>query len=172
MKQILCTALMLFSITAFSQADCSARLKTKTFPDGEVMTSAKESINVAKGTTDGIFIDMVFTKNILINIGTLSKEIKCIGPKARLYVFFTDGSRLNLEHMAKLNCKGDLKLFFGEVFQNNKELETLKTKKIQMLGIEYSNTVNGEIKFKTENFEFTDAQATAFMNNLTCLSNL
>lgn len=164
-------ALMLF-LPAFSQADCTSILETKTYSDGSVMTSVKDRLKIPNNTGSGITVDMISSdKSLIVSFGTLAKEPECIGPKAKLYIYFTDGEKLKLEHMGKLDCKGNLSLYFAQAFNNLNELELLKTKNIKTIGIQYSKVVDKEIKFNTKDFELSSEQSETFRKSLTCLSN-
>lgn len=168
-KTLLSAAILLCSLSSFAQSDCLNMLKVDSY-NGKVMTSSKEPVKVLKDANDGIEITVVYGSNLILNIGTANRAVKCVRKNANMDITFTDGIKTSLKHMADLDCRGNFSVFLGEVFQNNDQLKMLETKKVKKLSITYSDTKDGKLVDTVQDFIFTDDQAKLFMQTMTCIS--
>ncbi|MFL9843404.1 hypothetical protein [Flavobacterium rhizosphaerae] len=192
MKKILLAALVFAYTAAFSQtsattndgkkvilnndgtwmyADCAELLKTENIR-GQNMTSAKEKVVVANGA-GGLSIDLIKGSSaVMINFSPADREVICVGTKAPMNVEFTDGTKITVTHMGKLNCEGNFSLFLGESVGTDKELELFKTKTIKKISIEYSKSENGSLVNYSRDSDFTADKAEKMRNIIKCLSNI
>jgi len=145
--------------------DCSNWVRTEEDKvSGVSFTSMKEYLIVSKnGGKNGFGITLMLTdrNTIILSIKAVGAG-GCIDKGGKINILFTDGSRLELASDGDFNCKGNATIYFGSVFGKKKQLEELKTKKIDVMRVWTSNS------YVQENFD--DDQAEQFKNAINCLT--
>jgi hypothetical protein len=116
--------------------DCNNLIVTETDQvTGITTTSAKKTQVIS--TDDGknrLGIFMLKTSpEYLILIIQATGGGPCADKGAKINFLFTDGSRLELASDGDFNCKAELTVYFGGVFGKKKQLDLLKSKKIQTI---------------------------------------
>jgi len=148
-----------------NSSDCSNWIATETDKvSGNTSTAAKNTLIVSTDggkTGFGIFM-MQSSKGGLILVIRAVGAGSCIDEGAKINILFTDGSRLELASEGDFNCKGKATVYFGGVFGKKKQLEELKTKKIQTMRVWTSDSYV-EKDFTTDNQE-------EFYNVINCLT--
>jgi hypothetical protein len=146
--------------------DCSNWITTTTDKvDGTTYTAGKNDLIIsADGGKKGISIYMFIPKDnaLILSIKAVGAS-SCIDDENKINFLFTDGSRLAMVNNAQFNCKGNASLFFGGILGKKRELEQLKTKKIQTMRVW---TTDGYVEE-----DFTVEQQEEFFNVINCLSN-
>lgn len=146
--------------------DCSNWITTTTDKvDGETYTAGKNDLIVSSdGGKKGLSIYMFIPKDnaLILSIHAVGAS-SCIDDENKINFLFTDGSRLAMVNNAAFNCKGNASLFFGGILGKKRELEQLKTKKIQTMRVW---TTDGYVEE-----DFTTDQQEEFFNVINCLTN-
>jgi prepilin-type processing-associated H-X9-DG protein len=88
---------------------------------------------------------------------------KCVDKGDQINILFVDGHRLDLSNTNDFNCDGSSTMYFGGGLGKKDEMKLLIAKKIK--------TMRVWTRDDYMQMEFTDAQATALMETLKCLSN-
>lgn len=151
------------SIAKVNSLDCSKWIKTKIDKvTGDTFTSAKDFLLVG-GWEKGIDIYMqkIFKRDLILYIHVL-EEISCIEVGEKINILFTDGSRLELANEGEFNCDGKATVYFGDNFGKKKQLEELKTKKIQTMRV---GTSDGYVEK-----DFTKDNQEEFYHVINCLT--
>ena len=76
----------------------------------------------------------------------------CIDKGSKINILFTDGTRLELASDGDFNCDAEATVYFGDIFGKKKELQELKSKKIQTMRV-WTNESYVEQDFTPENQE-------------------
>jgi hypothetical protein len=126
------------SIAKVDYSDCSNWIKTEIDKvSGDTFTGAKNTLIVStdRGETGlGIFMMQGIDGGLILLIQAVGAG-SCIDEEEKINILFTDGSRLELANDGEFNCKGEVTLYFGDKFGKKKQLEELKTKKIQTMRV-------------------------------------
>lgn len=122
---------------------------------GKSSTAAKKTIVVSKdGGKKGFGFFLMNSKNSLIISITVAGASSCIEDDAKMYVLFTDGTRLELINDGKFNCKSKYTQYLGGVFGKDSELELFKHKEIDTIRIWTSKSYVEEGFNKTQREDF------------------
>jgi len=138
-------------------SDCSNWIATETDKvSGNTFTAAKNALIVSadggrKGF--GIFMMQGSEAELILTIKAVGAG-NCIDEGAKINILFADGSRLELASEMDFNCERRATVYFGGVFGKKKQLEELKTKKIQTMRVWTNDgyvqedfTVDNQIEF-------------------------
>ena len=101
-------------------------------------------------------------KELSLSVRVYEKGAQCIDRNSKVYVLFTDKTKVILYNKNDFNCDGQIFLIFSELFNNEAELENFKTKTIEAMRTE---TQNGYVER-----DFTVASAEKLRDQLICLS--
>jgi hypothetical protein len=146
-------------------SDCGNWIKTETDKvTGNTSIAAKNILIVSKdeGVNGfGIFMMQSSQGGLIISIQAVGAG-SCIDEGAKINLLFTDGSRLELASDGDFNCKGNATIYFGGSFGKKKQLEELKTKRIQTMRV-WTNESYVEEDFTADNQE-------EFYNVVNCLT--
>ena len=145
--------------------DCSNWIKTETDKfTGRSITTGKNAIVITNtiGNNGLRILLMLGSDNGIIFSTQIVGAGRCIEERAKIYILFTDNSKLLLSSSSKFNCKGNATIYFGGVFGNKSELEELITKKIQSMRVVTSDGYV-ESDFNVNNQE-------EFYNQINCLA--
>ncbi len=85
----------------------------------------------------------------------------CIDEGAKIYILFTDNSKLLLSNRLKFNCKGNATVYLGGALGNKSELLELISKRIQSIRVV---TRDGNV-----DNDFTSNNQEEFYNQINCL---
>lgn len=146
--------------------DCSNWIMTQ--PDrmtGKTMTSVKEPITVSSDGRTGISLILMNSHHNSTILSILANEddaSSCIDKRYEINILFTDESRLELLNQGEFNCSGQATVYFGDVFGNDAAFDELKNKKIAAMRVRTRSSLVER--------DFTDEQATTFLNQIKCLS--
>ncbi len=99
--------------------------------------------------------------DLFLHIKVIGERI-CIDEGEKIDILFTDGSKLELGNEADYNCEGKVNVSFGGIRGNKKQLEELKTKKIQTMRVW---TRDGYVEE-----DFTKDNQEEFYNVINCLT--
>ena len=176
MPKIIQAVILLFSFFAYCQAprvNCEELIETKTYPGGSVMSSPKEKIRVFKDADNGLEIMLVkTTESVIVNFNAFG-GIKCVRKNAIAEITFTDDTKLSLQNMGDLDCRGNFSYFMGGAIGKEKELGLLKLKTMKKVKIEYADTDDkGNLKLIYEETAFTKEQGERIMKVIDCLTKL
>jgi hypothetical protein len=146
------------------KSDCSNFIQTiEDKMDGEKTTYSKNLISVPNFNENKKFVlSLSLGPNNEIIFLIIAVGAGCIEEKNKINILFTDGSRLQLFSNDEFNCKGETTLYFGGIFGRTKELQELKTKKIQTMRIATTDTYFEK--------DFTDENSNEFFQTINCLS--
>ena len=172
MKIIILFTSILFSLSAHCQINskCDEIIETKTYSGGVVMSSPKEKIKINKGGEKGLEVMIVKGEESLILNFSAYGDITCIGSNSFMNIEFTDGSKLKLDNMGGMNCKGNFSYFMGGVIGKEDVLKQLKSKSLKKIAIEYSEVKNEDLHTFMEETTFTKEQGQKIMALINCLS--
>jgi hypothetical protein len=119
-------------------SDCSNWIETSTDKVSGTTTTGSISnliVSTDGGTTGfGIYMFNGSTGSLVLIIQAVGAG-SCIDEGAKINILFTDGTRLELASEGDFNCKGKATAYFGGIFGKKKQLEELKTKKIQTMRV-------------------------------------
>ncbi len=151
--------------TNFVISDCSKYIETiEDKMTGKKTTAAKGTIIVSSdGGKKGFGIILMQSSSgfLIVSIQAVGAG-SCIDQGNKINILFTDGTRLELSSDGKFNCKGNATLYFGDVFGKNKQLEELKTKKIQTMRVWTSESYVEQ--------DFTEDNRNEFFHTINCLT--
>lgn len=146
-------------------SDCSNYIETtEDKMTGNKTTAGKNTIIVS---TDGgkkgfgILLMKSPSLSLIISIQAVGAG-SCIDEGNKINILFVDGSKLELASNGKFNCKENATLYFGGVFGKMKQLEELKTKKIQTMRVWTSDSYVEK--------DFTEDNSDEFINTIKCLT--
>jgi hypothetical protein len=163
-KLILLPVLLVFTVVVHCQTnlDCSKYIVTKTDKmTGKTSTTIIKPIvlSINKGKTV-IDIDMIYEEILMLSITATESGSGCCDKGDEINILFKDGSRLTLYNKLDFNCDGEDAMYFQT--STVKELIQLKSKKITTIRVNKSKSYI--------EIDFTDQQASLFMNSISCLS--
>ena len=148
-----------------NSSDCSNFIETtEDKMTGKKSTAAKSTIVVS---TDGgkkgfgILLLQSSTGGLILSIQAVGAG-SCVDEGNKINILFTDGSKLELASDGKFNCKGNATVYFGGIFGKKKQLEELRTKKIQTMRVW---TSDGYVEK-----DFTEDNSNEFMQTTNCLT--
>lgn len=151
--------------TSSDTSDCLKYIETtEDKMTGKKTTAAKGTIIVSKDGGKkglGIFLMQSSSGSLIVSIQAVGAG-SCIDQGNKVNILFTDGSRLELSSDGKFNCKGNATLYFGGVFGKKKQLEELKTKKIQTMRVWTSESYVEQ--------DFTEDNRNEFFHTINCLT--
>ncbi|WP_159799046.1 hypothetical protein [Flavobacterium sp. MK4S-17] len=155
-------------------ADCGRYIKTKTYDNGKTSVSSKENIQINNnGKNNGLSILVLKGSSALIlSFGPADRAVKCVKEDAKMNIVFADGTTAGLTHMKELDCEGNFVVFLGKDLGNAASLDKIRTKKIKKLTIDFTETKNGKLATDTQEFVFTDAEASLFINTVKCITDM
>lgn len=148
-----------------NSSDCSLWISTATDKvSGKTSTSAKNTLIISndggkKGF--GIFMMQSSQGGLILVLQAVGAD-GCIDKGAKINILFTDGSRLELFSEGDFNCKGKATVYFGDVFGKQKQLDELRSKKIQTLRVWTSDSYFEK--------DFTTSNQEEFYNVINCLT--
>ena len=153
-------------VTTTDPSDCSNYIETtEDKMTGRKTTAAKSSIVVSTdGGKKGLGILLMLSEKgtIIMSISAVGAG-HCIDEGDKINILFADGSKLELASDGKFNCQGDATVYFGGVFGKKKQLEELKSKKIQTMRVW---TSDGFVEK-----DFTSDNSQEFFQTINCLLN-
>lgn len=151
--------------TTAKDSDCSNYIETtEDKMTGKKSTAGKSTIVVStdggkKGL--GILLMKSSSGSLIVSIQAVGAG-SCIDEGNKINILFKDGSKLELASDGKFNCKGNATLYFGGVFGKKKQLEELKTKKIQTMRVWTSDSFVEK--------DFTEDNSDEFFHTINCLT--
>jgi hypothetical protein len=137
MKKQLLTIAAAFAVTvstAFAQCDQLTTVTHDKFT-GKSTTSSADYIVVSEDGTNGVAFLFIQGDKSLILSGKIYGPSACVDDKAKIYVLFTDGSRLTIPNQGKFNCDRNFTHFFFSP-ERSDILSQLRTKTIEALRAE------------------------------------
>ena len=148
-----------------NNSDCSNFIETtEDKMTGKKSTAAKSTIVVS---TDGgkkgfgILLLQSSTGGLILSIQAVGAG-SCVDEGNKINILFADGSKLELASEGKFNCKGNATVYFGGIFGKKRQLEELRTKKIQTMRVW---TSDGYVEK-----DFTEDNSNEFMQTANCLT--
>jgi len=146
-------------------SDCNYWIATTTDKmTGESSTHSTKNLIVSNdGAKTGIVICLYKSKgsSIIMYIYPYGAG-SCIEESSKVNILFTDGSKLELNHDGKFNCKQTVYVGFGGIFGKGGKLDELKTKKIQTMRVW---TSDGNVER-----DFTVDDQNEFLGVINCLT--
>lgn len=145
--------------------DCSNWILTQIDKvDGASFTAGKKPLEIfTDGGKKGFRIIMLngSHSDLIISIQAFGAG-SCIDKDDKINILFTDGSRLLLKNDADFNCKSKSTVIFGGSFGKKRELEELKSKRIQIMRVW---TSDGFVEK-----DFNEDNQIEFYNVINCLT--
>lgn len=164
MKQLI-SLLMLISVSAYAQDDCSYYVKMhEDRVENKKYYVNNQSIAMSDDGYNGF--GMIIMKNynsVILSIKAVEKGVsRCINDNSTCVILFTDGTRLELKNNNDFNCKSEFTLYFLGHFNRKYEYECLITKDVDIIRV-YAST--GYVQRK-----FTKEEQDLFRNTLKCIN--
>jgi hypothetical protein len=135
-KQLLTIAAAVVVTVSTASGQCD-RLTTVTHDKftGKSTASGADYIVVSEDGINGVAFLFVYGEKSLILSGKIYGPSACIDDKAKIYLLFTDGSRLTIPNQGKFNCDRNFSHFFFNP-ERSDILSQLRTKTIEALRAE------------------------------------
>jgi hypothetical protein len=151
-------------ILSVFDSSCSALTEIKTDKvTGKTSTTNKEPIIITKDDKNGIVINIIkFSEGLILSIKAIGAG-NCIDEGDKIYVLFSDKSKLELASDGDFNCDSKATIYFGGVFGKKAQLRELLAKRIETIRVWTNNSFVEE--------DFTKENADAFYYTLRCLAN-
>jgi len=162
MKKQFLTIAAAFAVTvstAYGQCDRLTTVNHDKFTGRSTASSANYIVVSADGISGVAFLFIQGDKSLILS-GKIYGPSACVDDKAKIYVLFTDGSRLTLANQGKFNCERSFSHFFFSP-ERSDILTQLRTKTIEALRAE---TAKGSV---TE--EVPANQANDIRETINCL---
>lgn len=164
MKHLIASLFVLISLATMAQdsitcSKCLIRINDEM--TGRNMVTTKNIILSEDGGKTGIAISFMYTSNT-VAINMVAAGGGCIPDNSTVYFLFTDGTRLEISSSSEFNCKGELEIYFGDVFGNESELQELRTKQIKAMRVSTRDSYVQK--------SFTTVQAGNFKTWLNCIA--
>ncbi|MFY9352842.1 MAG: hypothetical protein WBI52_07565 [Bacteroidales bacterium] len=131
---------------------------------GDTLISSKKTLIVSTDggkTGFGIWMMQSSVSDLILVIQAVGAG-SCIDEGEKINILFTDGSRLELANDGDFNCEEEATVYFGGIFGKKKQLEELKTKKIQTMRVWTSDGYVQE--------DFTKDNQEEFYHVINCLT--
>jgi hypothetical protein len=146
-------------------SDCSNWIDTDIDKvTGDTLISSKKTLIVSTDggkTGFGIWMMQSSVSDLILVIQAVGAG-SCIDEGEKINILFTDGSRLELANDGDFNCEEEATVYFGGIFGKKKQLEELKTKKIQTMRVWTSDGYVQE--------DFTKDNQEEFYHVINCLT--
>lgn len=147
-------------------SDCGAFISTEIDKvTGKSTTASKETLIISSdGGRTGFGILMLNISGTVVLSIQAAGGGSCIDDDDKMNILFRDGTRIELINNGKFNCEGKFTLYLGGKLGGKKELESFKSKEIEIMRIWTSKSY--------VEMDFNVSQSRQFLQTVSCLSVL